>query len=282
MAFNTFLQLGQADRFEPRDLLEDDDFEDFTSLEDDGLRVPPQDRDQPAQPDPSKLELERIQARNRELEAERQRERVENARQLGAMDQRLKQLEHQRQSNIQDPKQADEFVENFWAKRDSTPQQATSPKQAPTQGQYNIEQVVDQRVDQRLGSLAQKQAEAQKQENDLAERFKREHANLIQAGAGPEAYREWERLKALRGDLPAEQRYNLMVHEMQTRYANAPKGFSAPNSESKTVASQEMQDMFSTDPRSERQRQVRKAKDTARRVKSFRDEQLKRTSIPMG
>lgn len=281
MAFNTFLQLGVADKMRPEDFLDDD--EDFSFDQDPDYGIPPQDRAPKPQVDQAQLELQRIQNENRAREQQLQSERLENARRLGSLEAQIQALKESRQSNIQDPQQANEYVENFWStqgqQKPQGQQKAQQPQQQPT---TPAPQSVEQVVDNRLRTLAQSRAEAQAEEDRLAQKFKNDFPHLIKAGVGPEAYHEWEKLKALRGDLPGEQRYQLMVAEMQRRYQNVPKNFSVPVSENPTVPSREMEDMFSNDPRSERKRQVQKAKDTARRVKHFRDDQLHRTSIAMG
>lgn len=276
MAFNSFLELGQADRFEPEDLLGDD--EDFSLDQDPEYGIPPQDRAPKPQQDHSKAELLRIQQQNEERERQFQQERLENARRLGMLESQIQFLRESRESNIKDPQQANDFVENFWAKPQEGQQKQPAKAHDPTT--QIPAQAVEQLVDRRLGTLAQHRAAQQAEEDRLAARFKREHADIIAAGGGPDAYREWERLKALRGDLPADQRYQLMVEEMKHRVRT--NKFSAPSSENPTVPSKEMEDMFSNDPRSERRRQKKKAIDTARRVKHFRDDQLHRTSIAMG
>lgn len=276
MAFNSFMSSGFGGELRPQDLFDDID------LDDDEYNVPPQDRARQPEPNPAQLELERIRKRNEELERQMQDTRVEAARQYGEVKAALEMMQRQGNSEIKSPEQANEFV-NFWG-QGAGQQQSQQQQQAPVQ-QVDVQQTV-QNV---LNNIAAQTAQAQAEERALAERFKNEHPTLLAIpGAGNEAYHEWERLKALRGDLPASKRYELMVQEVKRRFSNVAAGRQAgtdmkptyiPTSQMVENVHPEVQHQINLNPRSEKERLIAKSKDTARRVANFRKDQTHRTSI---
>lgn len=273
-SFNSAESLGMSGEFNPEDLLDEMDDDDYHTHHSE--KIPQQSAAQ--------LDLDRIMARNKELESQMQADRVTSARQLGEMSAKMDFLLRQGQQvgqqpqEIQNSTQADEFA-SFWKAGAGSGQQTQPENNTTAPSPVNINQAVDQRLQQ----ISNAQQMALKEENDLAERFKAEQPHLLYLGK--EAFHEWKKLAALRPDLPQATRYSLMVKEVERHHANRGGGNSGrgtsmpPTHQGSDNIHPEIQNSIAQNPRSERERLHRKALDTARRVKEFRADQTRRTSL---
>lgn len=242
----------------------------------------------PPAPDPQKARLDALQKQNEENSRIARQSQLEAARQLGELNAKVDMMLRQPKAEIKNSTDADNFVANFWAGNSQDQSQ-----QQNTQQQKPVGDVVRQT----LSDMAGEQARLKAEENTLAARFQSENPDLVRTQKQKqEAHYEWKRLEALRPDLPQTQRYEIMVGEMRRRFASAPAASSNSNADYGDVNMDGTPTYIPTEhmtenlhpevaqeigrrPLSAKQRIHNKAKDTFKRVDSFKKDRSSRTSV---
>lgn len=223
--------------------------------------------------DPKIAQLEKIQEDNRRLQAEIQKSREESARMLGAVDAKFdflaKNIRAVQPGQAQAQTQAlgEQTIEDMWRQGVDTGEQ---PAQTPPQQQAPP---VDPRhiVRDEISRVTQEYAQNQQEEARLAHKFKEEYGSVLNRAGTSEVLHEWNRLKALRPDIPNEKRYELLAAEMVRRHGSTPVGSSLPSGSANVHP--EIQDEIQRQAMSEAERVRRKDIDTAKNVRKRQKEQ---------
>lgn len=191
-------------------------------------------------------EFERIRRENAELRRKLEDQAMHSTQKINELSSQMNNLQARYAQTVTQPpapqaptqevkdlKTADEFL-SFWQNQSQTQSQPENKKQQqpPQQTQQAPPQVdIKPQLDSYFADQQRQQQAIIEAETMLVERFRRDYPEVA-SNYPTEVVREWNKLKALRPDMPPEKRYELLEEEIKVRFSknsgSRPSNISIP------------------------------------------------------